>query len=42
MSVKIEVDGLASSATRVVLVERKPRINMEHVGKLAEKVEKLR
>ena len=32
---KMEIDGMAYSESRVLLVERKPRINMEHVTELA-------
>ncbi len=38
---EIEVDGLAFSNERVVLVERKPRIELTHVFDLRAKVVKL-
>lgn len=36
---QIEIDGMAASDTDVVLVDRKPIINMQHVNKLVEKLE---
>jgi hypothetical protein len=35
---QVEIDGMAYSDSHVVLVERKPRICMEHVEELAAKV----
>jgi hypothetical protein len=34
---QIEVDGMAYSMSRVLLVERKPRITLAHVEELAAK-----
>ncbi len=38
---EIEIDGMAFSRQRVVLVERKPRIELTHVSDLRAKVDKL-
>ena len=39
---QIEIDGMAYSASRVLLVERKPRITMDHVEELKYKMQMLR
>jgi hypothetical protein len=38
---QIEIDGMAFSIERVVLVERKPRIRLMYVDELKMKVQKL-